>query len=192
MTWDGQWREPSKLPPLRGEESFRGMSGSVSDFWRFAMPDLRMNNARGYFAEYLVSRALGLDVVRVEWDDFDVLWDGVKIEVKSSAYLQSWAQRRLSTISFGNLRGRRLDPEAGYVGEQTYNADVYVFAWNTQTVPHAYDPLDVGAWAFHVVGRAKLEALGYKSIGLTALEKLSTRVSFEGLEGAISHAAGRS
>jgi hypothetical protein len=114
------------------------MSGSVLDFWRFAMSDLRMHNVRGYFAEYLVGRALDLEVARVEWDDFDVLWGDVKIEVKSSAYLQSWAQRRPSTIAFGGLRGRRLDIEAGDVGEQTYNADVYVFAWNTQIDPKTY------------------------------------------------------
>lgn len=167
------------------------MSGSVLDFWRFAMSDLRMNNARGYFAEYLVGRALDLEVARVEWDDFDVLWGDVKIEVKSSAYVQSWAQRRPSTISFGGLRGRRLDIEAGYVGEQTYNADVYVFAWNTQIDPERYDPLDVDAWAFHVLRRSVLEELGYKSVGLATLSRFSKEVRFNDLRTAIAAAATR-
>lgn len=189
MDWDGQWHEAPKLEPLRGEQKFTGMSGTVADFWRFALSDLRMNNARGYFAEYLVGRALGLaDVVRVEWDDYDVLWDDVRIEVKSSAYLQSWAQRRPSTISFGGLRGRRLDIEAGYVGEQTYNADVYVFAWHTEQDPERYNPLDVSAWAFHVLPRRILEELGYKSIGLPTLSKHSTRVDLGELREAIEKA----
>lgn len=191
MDWDGTWREPPQLPRLRGDEAFSGMSGSVLDFWRFAMSDLRMNNARGYFAEYLVGRALGLEVARVEWDDFDVLWGDVKIEVKSSAYLQSWAQRRPSTISFGGLRGRRLDIEAGYVGEQTYNADVYVFAWNRQIDPEKYDPLDVGAWAFHVLPRSVLEELGYKSVGLATLSRYSKEIEFHDLREGIAAAAAR-
>lgn len=91
---------------LQGDERFSGVDATVADFWRFALPDLRMNNARGWLAEFLVARALGVDAVRVEWDDFDVIWGDVKIEVKSSAYLQSWAQTKPSAIKFGGLRSR--------------------------------------------------------------------------------------
>lgn len=89
-----EWVPAPILPRLRGDERFEGMDASVTDFWRFAMSDLRINNTRGYLAAFLVARSLGIDAQRVEWDDYDVLWEGVKIEVKSSAYLQAWAQRR--------------------------------------------------------------------------------------------------
>ena len=64
-----QWIQPPERPGFTGVERFAGIDASVTDFWRFAMSDLRMNNARGYLAEFLVARALGLaDVRRIEWD----------------------------------------------------------------------------------------------------------------------------
>lgn len=93
------------------------------------MSDLRMNNVRGYLAEFLVARAVGAIGTRVEWDFYDVLApDGTRIEVKSSAYLQAWSQRTLSAIRFTGLSGRTWDPEHGTADNATFNADVYVFA----------------------------------------------------------------
>lgn len=184
-----EYREPKQLAPLQGDEEFRGLEGRVADFWRFALSDLRMNNTRGYFAEYLVARALGQDAVRVEWDDVDVRWGQVMIEVKSSAHLQSWAQRKPSTIKFSGLRGRTWDPRAGYGRTATYKADVYVFAWNTTTDPDDYDPLDVTVWAFYVLPRTTLERLGQDSLGLSTLQRLGERVGFDGLRVAIAQAA---
>lgn len=68
---------PEARPPLRGEEAFMGVEATVLDFWAFAMPDLRVNNVRGWLAEYLVWRALGVErPTRREWDTHDVEVDG--------------------------------------------------------------------------------------------------------------------
>ena len=52
---DDTWLTP--LPPkaLSGDERFTGLEIPVTvlDFWRFALSDLQMNNARGYLAEFL-------------------------------------------------------------------------------------------------------------------------------------------
>lgn len=145
---------------LSGAETFTGAGATVQDFWRFAMSDLRMNNARGYLAEFLVAQALGLrDVRRVEWDAYDLLLDErVKVEVKSSAYLQAWAQKQLSRIEFAGLRGRRFDPEHGYdpAGPQL-NAHVYVFCVQTATNHETLDALDLAQWQFFVVPASALE-----------------------------------
>lgn len=67
---------------------------------------------RGVLAEYaedMVARALGIDTggVRGEWAAHDLTpSSGVKIEVKSAAYIQSWAQKKPSTIAF-NVRATR-------------------------------------------------------------------------------------
>lgn len=118
-------------PPARrmdGSEPFAGLDATVLDFWRFAMSDLRMNNLRGYLAEFLVAKAIGATGPRVEWDAYDVLSpDGTRIEVKSSAYMQVWDQRRPSAIRFTGLTGRTWDPRNGESPEATFNADVYVF-----------------------------------------------------------------
>ncbi|MFJ8465553.1 hypothetical protein [Streptomyces swartbergensis] len=72
------------MPPLRGDESIVGVpEATVVDFWRFAMPGLRMNNTRGLFAEFLVHQAVGSHQPRVEWASRDVETDdGLRIEVR--------------------------------------------------------------------------------------------------------------
>lgn len=106
---------PSPAVELRGDESFVGLDATVLDFWRFAVQDLRMNTLRGYLAEFVVARALGAQANRTEWDPYDVLWHDprsgrdVRIEVKSSAYLQAWPQHRLSTPSFSCRPSAVLD-----------------------------------------------------------------------------------
>src|SRR3954447_8661789 len=93
--------DPPAARELQGDEPFAGLDATVLEFWKFAMGDLRTNNVRGYLAEFLVARAVGATGRRVEWDPWDVTApDGTRIEVKSSAYLQSWAQARLSTPIF--------------------------------------------------------------------------------------------
>lgn len=36
----------------------------------------------------------------IEWDAVDIIYKGIKIEVKSSGYLQSWNYDKLSKIRF--------------------------------------------------------------------------------------------
>jgi hypothetical protein len=72
-------------------------------FWQWSASDLVSNATRGRVAEYIVARALGLalDDVRDEWGAYDLCTpSGIRVEVKSAAYIQSWHQARLSSIMF--------------------------------------------------------------------------------------------
>lgn len=64
----------------------------LADFWSWACSDLANNTMRGLLAEYLVATALGAAAgTRTEWDTVDIRTsDGWRVEVKSTAYLQSW------------------------------------------------------------------------------------------------------
>lgn len=192
MASDEQWMVPPPAKLLSGGEKFVGPGGTVKDFWRFALGDLRMNNARGYLAEYLVASALGIeDVRRIEWDAYDIIWKGITIEVKSSAYLQSWDQRRLSRITFSGLKGTRFHARYGYdPAGPRYNAMVYVFCVQAATAHDIYDQLDVGQWEFYIVPRSDLEVLGDKSISLpTVQSRAGNKRSAEQLRDAIESAA---
>ncbi|MFD8593826.1 hypothetical protein ACFV1L_02350 [Kitasatospora sp. NPDC059646] len=183
------WLRPAVPAPLDGSEVFRGAeAGSVLDFWRYAMPDLRTNTTRGLLAEFLVHRAVGATTRNAEWESFDVLApDGLRIEVKTSAYLQAWGQRELSRIQFSRLRGRVWTPAGGTAEEPSYNADVYVFALHTARSHADYDPLDVAQWAFYASSRAGVERGGRASAGLAAVQRLCGEpVGFPGLAGLIS------
>ncbi|MEH6374829.1 hypothetical protein V7793_10945 [Streptomyces sp. KLMMK] len=166
---------PSPVTPLDGEELFIGAGGAtVLDFWRYALPDLKTNTTRGLLAEFLVHRAVGALQRNQEWESFDVLAvDGLRIEVKSSAYLQAWSQREVTKIVFDRLRTRTWSPQTGDAAEPSFNADVYVFAVHTATSHEDYDPLDVGQWQFYVVPGPVIEANGTKSLALNSVRALA-------------------
>lgn len=169
------WITPPPANALTGEETFQGLDASIVDFWKFAMSDLRMNNVRGYLAEFLVARALGLrNSVRTEWDAFDLAYDGLKIEVKSSAYLQAWEQRALSRISFSGLRGKRYHPRHSYdPNGPSFNAHIYVFCVHTAQDHSQLNLLDLKQWDFYVVKRSELVERNQPSIGLASVIKLA-------------------
>lgn len=172
---DNSWIHPSQAQPIDGSAPFIGLDATVADFWGFAMNDLRVNNVRGYLAEFLVARALGLNEARrVEWDECDLRLEWIKVEVKSSAYLQAWEQPRLSRISFSGLRGTRYDPHHQFdPAGKHLNAHIYVFCVQTAKRHVEYDPLDVNQWSFYVVKRSALERHGGHSIGLSAVIRLA-------------------
>lgn len=170
--------EPSEPSPLSGDEPLGSSGMTVRDFWSWGFSDLRQNVNRGILAEFLVAKAVGAGAeVRHAWDDFDVLApDGTRIEVKSAGYLQSWSQKQLSRISFSGLRAREWDEETGQrSGEETFKADVYVFALQTTRDPDRYDMTDLDSWRFHVLPVATLRELDCSSISLATL----TRHGFE-------------
>lgn len=155
------------------------MTGAtVRDFWQFALGDLRMNNARGYLAEFIVGKALGIENLRrVEWDSYDLLFGDITIEIKSSAYLQSWDQKKVSTLRFSGLQGTRYHPRAPGDGEdplgKRFNAMVYVFCAHTRTEHERYDQLDIAQWEFFVVSRSVLAETGLKSLGISRARGLA-------------------
>lgn len=187
-----EWMRPGKPALLNGDEPFVGMDATVQDFWSYAMSDLLMNNVRGYLAEFLVAKAVGAIGARVEWDAYDVLTpEGLRVEVKSAGYLQAWAQRAHSRISFGSMKGRTWTPEGGESPEATLNADVYVFAIMTATCHQDYAALDLSQWDFYVVSRAAIEATGYASIGLPTLRTLAEKpIEYPHLAQAVREAGG--
>ena len=148
--------QPPPTRMLSGDEPIVGTPALVRDFWAWTLSDLRTNTVRPMLAEFLVAQALGATAQpRIEWDAYDVVTpDGVRVEVKSSAYLQAWTQARPSSIRFGGLNGRTWDPTAGYAAAASYNADVYVFAVVTTRDHALYDPLDSAQWSFWVLPRA--------------------------------------
>ncbi len=169
------WIEPTPVVPLSGEERFSETDATVADFWRWGFSDLRENILRGVMAEFLVARALGTrQSTRAAWDNYDVLSPtGIRVEVKSSAYLQSWSQRRLSSLRFSGLSGLTWEPKQGWGGEREYRADVFVFAVQTCREPEHYDPLDTGQWEFYAVPARTLREYGARSVGLGFLDRVA-------------------
>lgn len=128
-----------------------------------------------------MANALGISTrsVRDEWSAFDLQTpDGVKVEVKSAAYIQTWYQSRLSKISFRTPKTRAYDSNTNQLEvEAKRQADVYVFALLAHQDKSTIDPLNVDQWAFYVVPTAKLDSRTRSQSGITlpTLEGLAGR-----------------
>lgn len=196
MSDEIHWLTPPETTKLTGDERFKGMDGvTVRDFWRFALGDLRMNNARGYLAEFLVGNALRIkNLWRIEWEAFDLKFGDITIEVKSSAYLQPWEQKRISSLTFSGLYGTRYHPRAPGLGldplGKRLNAMVYVFCAQTIDEHDRYDQLDISQWEFYVVPRSAIAATGYKTLSIRRVRQLAGRqTQWDDLGRAVTDAA---
>lgn len=148
------------------------------DFWRWSSSDLVSNTLRGVLAEYIVAQALGVaDGVREEWAPHDIDDPrGIKIEVKSSAYIQSWGQKDVSKISFSYKRSIGWDSATGEYDETPKrHADVYVFALLAHKDKPTINPMDLSQWCFYVVPTSVLNARerSQDSITLASLKSLA-------------------
>ena len=142
----------------------------LGDYWAWNSSDLLINTERGSFSEFIVSAALDLDLsgTRVDWGPYDVsfpfewccgneLRREVRIEVKSSAYLQSWEQDHPSSIVFSIRPARAWDPKLGYYGELKRQSDLYVFCLYAQTDREKADPLVLDDWTFYILPTKRLD-----------------------------------
>lgn len=151
---------------------------SLLSFWQWSASDVVSNATRGILAEYIVTSAIGVsDSIRTQWDAYDIKTDsGIKVEVKSCAYVQSWGQKKHSSIKFGIQPTREEDMVSKkYSHLVVRQADVYVFCLLTHKDKNTINPLDLGQWVFYVLSTKVLnETIGaQKSISLSSLERLT-------------------
>ena len=181
-----------------GSERFHSGGSDVDfdllEFWQWSMSGLVDNTTRGVLAEFIVARAIGASTVgaRDPWAAFDLMTpEGIKIEVKSSSYVQSWAQSRLSDIIFSIAPSYAWDPEIGdFEDEYKKQAEVYVFALLAHRDKSTVDPMDLNQWKFYVVPTAELNTHfgNQKQVALSRLEALASPVDFDELKTAVSQA----
>ena len=161
---------------------------TLGDFWSWAYSDLLSNGNRSVFAEFIVGEALGATAApRREWDAVDLRYGDKAIEVKASAYTQSWASpAKPSPIQFDI--GKKLGWDAAtntYGTTPARAADCYIFCLHGE---HEREQallriLDVTTWEFYVVATPELERLygDQKKVQLTRLLRHCAPVSYDTL-----------
>ena len=160
-----------------GDERFRergkDLPFGLKSFWQWSASDLLSNVTRGVMAEFLVAKAVGLadESIRKEWDPFDLVTpEGIKVEVKSSAYLQSWTQRELSKVRFPVPKTLAWDYATNKWGtEKARQADVYVFALLAHEDKPTVNPMDLDQWEFYVIPTTTLNVLDRNSLQIQDL-----------------------
>ena len=210
LTIDISMTEPTEnslaFPALQtsrksGDEHFslRGqlIDLQLSAFWQWSSSDLVSNAMRGVLAEFLVTSALGLaDGVRNQWDAFDLLLaDGTRIEVKSAAYLQSWAHAKLSNIVFTIRPTLAWSSQTNQLSsELRRQADIYIFCLLDHREKATLDPMRLEQWTFYLLRSAILDERFsmQKTISLASLLKLEPlEATFENLAERVAELARR-
>ncbi|MGH8604689.1 MAG: hypothetical protein ACREXR_18470 [Gammaproteobacteria bacterium] len=190
--------ELSRIAPARriGDEPLHSDGYSLGltllDFWRWSSSDLVSNAKRGVLAEFIVASALGiiLDGIRNEWDAFDLITpEGITVEVKSAAFIQSWTQRSHSSIVFRVPKTRAWAADTNVQAKDARRqAQLYVFALLAHQDKTSIDPLNVKQWRFFVLPATVLDARARSqhSITLRGLEALAgAPVSYNALREAV-------
>ena len=184
------------MKTLTGNEHFTydGMPAGIllNDFWAWNSSDLLNNTLRGALAEFLVASAIGINttVARQDWTPYDLLSNsGRKIEVKCSAYLQSWNTERLSRIQFSIRPARSWDAENDFSENSQRWSDLYVFCLYASKDRNE-TPLQLEQWEFYILPTSILNARckNQKSITLNSLLALSpVKATYETLSDAIEY-----
>jgi len=187
--------------PKSGAESLHAngkpLPFTLLDFWRWSTSDLVSNVTRGRLAEFIVATALGIPVsgVRDEWSAWDLTTpEGVRVEVKSAAFVQSWHQQHSSIISFRVPKTRAWDADTSRQATLAQRqAQVYVFAVLAHPEKPTIDPLDIEQWEFWVAPTASLDSRkrSQHSITIPSLAKLCGNcVRYTELRSVVLRAAG--
>ena len=187
-----------KAIPKTGKEKlfFKGdeLRYNLLDFWRWSVSDILSNVTRGRFAEFVVGTVIGLkpENLRDEWDAYDLTTEnGIKIEIKSAAYIQSWNQKKYSTISFSIKPAKYWDAETNMLrGEPKRHADIYVFCLLKYKDQSTIDPLKMEQWDFYVLPTFRLDNYerSQSSITLNYLRKMTVSIKYEDLKNEIEKA----
>jgi hypothetical protein len=164
---------------------------NILSFWQWSSSELLGNALRGVLAEFIVASAIDvLEKPREEWDAYDLVTkEGLKIEIKSSSYLQSWRQDKLSKVIFGiqptlvweDMNKRSKQPQR--------QADIYVFCVLSHKDKSTVNPINLNQWDFYILDTEILNAKvpNQKTITLSSLLKLNpVKVKYSELKNEIS------
>lgn len=154
----------SKIDEKRknGDERFivdnSAINNSLVEFWQWAFSGLSDNALRGSLAEYIVASALDINKsVQENWKSYDLDYSNLKIEIKSSAYIQTWQQADYSKINFSIRKSREWLADTSYSNEIKRQADIYIFCLLNHKDQETLNPMDLDQWKFYIVRTSELD-----------------------------------
>ncbi len=169
----------------------KSLNFTLLDFWKWSVSDILSNATRGRLAEFIVATAMGIDVtnVREEWDAYDLITsNGIKLEIKSAAYIQSWYQQVFSKISFSIKLAHCWNTETNKLSVTAKrHADVYVFCLLKHEDKKTINPLNLDHWDFYVLSTTEINnyTRSQRSITLKSLQRLTQVVVYDEIKNAV-------
>lgn len=149
---------------------------SLIDFWRWYATHLMSNITRAHLAEFIVANALGIHAKGPlpEWESHDLFYEGKRIEIKASAYIQEWNQVANTNPRFSIRPSRRLLEDGSYSSTPQRNSDMYIFCILADMDRAAINPLNLDKWEFYPILTSDLNTVfgAQKSIGMASICRL--------------------
>ena len=167
-----------------GHEEIKGLQKkTVKDFWQWTYSDLMIGNNQHDMGLFFVANALELTKMpRIDWGGVDLRYRNKKIAVKTSAYIQSWKQKKPKRVLFDIAPKKGIDAKTeSSLTFRNREAEIYIFCLLTEKVVSKIDVLNLDQWKFYIVRTSVLDE-GYKDkkkIGLRPLNQLVTPVSYD-------------
>ena len=162
-----------------GNEEFKNINKKLKllDFWSWAHSNIIENIERGKLAEYVIATAIDHEnIINEKFLEYDLITkENIKIEVKSSSYIQSWSQKNHSKIIFNISKTYRWDSMNNkYENFKRRQADVYVFCLLKHKEQSTLNPLDVNQWEFYIASTKLLnkQCKENKTISLSKLQNI--------------------
>lgn len=178
-----------KYPVMDGSEQFtdenKALQTTIKDFWAWSMSRLLADGPRGDLAEFIVNTALGVDTSNAKrgWGECDIIYNGVRIEVKCSSVLQAWDRQTQSTPVFSISKTLNCDVKETTSGYQYIGRDnsqpqrrseIYVFCLFANPDRKTANPMALDQWQFYIVPTQTInEKCGNRrSITLSGISRL--------------------
>lgn len=184
-----------KVEIKSGDEDFTfeniKLQFKLIDFWKWSVSDIISNATRGILAEFIVATALKVDLntPRDEWGSYDLLTpEGIKVEVKSAAYIQTWAQKDLSKIQFSVRPAKIWNTETNtYDSIPKRDSDVYVMCLLKHKDQDTINPLDLSQWTFYVISTKILNNYHQtkSNLSLKSVESLTNPIKYNEISDAV-------
>lgn len=155
-----------KQSVMNGNEPFtfeqKQIQPTVKDFWAWAMSRLIADGPRGDLAEFIVNTALGMDttIPKKGWGECDIVYNGIRIEIKCSSVLQAWDRDQPSKPVFSISKTYSCDighdgDRYVYVGhddsEPQRRSEIYVFCLFANEDRATANPMSLDQWQFYIV-----------------------------------------
>lgn len=154
------------------------------DFWEWHCENCLDGSVRGSLAEFLITKALGLNSKRKSWEPYDIDYNGYLIEVKSTSLFTSKHGKDVREYVGNQRLVFSIEPKHVHVsgGEWTSrkrNSDMYIFCLLSSP-----DAALLDAWTFYVVPTSFLDEHfpDNKTVSIASLEKSGFEpCSYQGL-----------
>ena len=165
---------------------------NLLDFWSWAYSDCINNTTRGVLAEFLVAKALkiNLDKPRDAWAKYDLTYKKrYGVEVKSASYHQRWSQKKMSAINYNVSSTKAWDENTNIQEKDSKRqSSFYVLCILAEKNRPLVNPLNIDQWRFWVVPTQFFDKRKRSQTSITynsLIEEVGESISFKEIKSSV-------